>query len=146
MTEEPVGKYLTHFVSEDPIYPEKPALEKFDSLQSLQILQGDSTNSNTGWRGGTHALLKKLLKRKLFWGICNIHTLELKLRHLIASIDGPTCSDTGFTGPVCSLLSKVNEMLFNPSFKAMPGGEDIIEIPVEVVEKLVLIRRCAISW
>ena len=146
VTEEPVGKYLTHFVPEDPIYPEKPALktaqalytilEKFDSLESLQILQGDSTNTNTGWRGGSHALLEKLLGRKLFWGICNIHTLELKLKHLIASIDGPTCSDTGFTGPVCSLLSKVNEMLFNPSFKAMPGGEDIIEIPAEVVARM----------
>ena len=60
VTEEPDGKYLTHFVPEDPIYPEKPALktaqalytilEKFDSLESLQILQGDSTNTNTGWR------------------------------------------------------------------------------------------------
>ncbi|KAG0713873.1 hypothetical protein GWK47_015235 [Chionoecetes opilio] len=32
---------------------------------------------------------------------------------LITSIDGPTSSDTGFTGPVCSLLSSVNEMQYN---------------------------------
>jgi hypothetical protein len=65
VTEEPVGKYLTHSVPEDPIYPEKPALktaqalytilEKFDSLESLQILQGDSTNTNT--LGGVEDLM-----------------------------------------------------------------------------------------
>ncbi|KAG0712866.1 hypothetical protein GWK47_017453 [Chionoecetes opilio] len=46
-----------------------------------------------------------MLGRKLFWSICVLHTNELPLRHLITSIDGPTLSDTGFTGPcaVCCL-------------------------------------------
>lgn len=146
VSEEPSGKYLIHFVPEEPVHPEKPALktaqalygvlEKYDSLDSLKILQGDSTNCNTGWRGGSHAHLEKLLGRKLFWGICNIHTTELPLRHLIEILDGPTSSDTGFQGPVCSLLSKVNEMEYNPSFKALPEGEDLIGIPKKVLEKM----------
>ena len=48
VSEEPGGKYLTHFVPEDPIHPEKPALksaqalygvlDENDSVDSLQIL------------------------------------------------------------------------------------------------------------
>ena len=68
-------------------------------------------------------MLEKLLGRKLFWGICMIHTNELPLRHLITGLDGPTKSDTGFSGPVCSLLSKVNSMEYNPEFKGLPVGE-----------------------
>ena len=130
----------------EPIHPEKPALkvaqalhgilEENGSVDALQVLQGDSTNSNTGWRGGTHAHLEKLLDRKLFWTICNLHTNELHLHHLIEIIDGPTCSDKWFMGPVCSLLSKVNEMEYNPNFKKLPGGEDLISIPQKVLDKM----------
>lgn len=119
--------------------PEKPAfkvaqalydlLVTYDSTDSLIVLQGDSTRANTGWKGGTHAHLEKMLGRKLFWSICVLHTNELPLRHLITSIDGPTSSDTGFTGPVCSLLSSVNEMQYNAEFRGVPGGEDLTEIP-----------------
>ncbi|KAG0720877.1 hypothetical protein GWK47_006576 [Chionoecetes opilio] len=124
---------------EDPVPPEKPAfkaaqalyhlLVTYDSTDSLIVLQGDSTRANTGWKGGTHAHLEKMLGRKLFWSICVLHTNELPLRHLITSIDGPTSSDTGFTGPVCSLLSSVNEMQYNAEFRGVPGGEDLTEIP-----------------
>ena len=58
------------------------------------------------------------------------------MRHLIEIIDGPTSSDTGFTGPVCSMLSKVNEMEFNPNFRPMPGGEELIDIPDKVIESM----------
>ena len=123
VTEEPSGRYLSHFVPNSPVYPEKPALKVAQGLyhiiqqneaeDSLKFLGGDSTAMNTGHRGGTHTHLEKLLGRKLYWGICCIHTNELPLRHLIAILDGPTSSDTGFTGPVCSLLSKVNEMEYD---------------------------------
>ena len=146
VSEEPSGKYLTHFVPAEPVHPEKPALktaqalfdvlEQFNSVDSLQILQGDSTNANTGWRGGSHAHLEKLLGRKLYWAICNLHTNELPLRHLIEILDGPTSSDKGFSGPVCSLLSKVEQMEYNPNFKGIPEGEALISIPEEVIEKM----------
>ncbi|KAG0702586.1 hypothetical protein GWK47_025063 [Chionoecetes opilio] len=70
-----------------------------------------------------------MLGRKLFWSICVLHTNELPLRHLITSIDGPTSSDTGFTGPVCSLLSSVNETQYNAEFRGVLGDEDLTEIP-----------------
>ena len=146
VTEEPSGRYLTHFVPETPDSSEKPALkvaqgllgilEQHNSTQSIQFLGGDSTAMNTGWKGGSHALLERLLGRRLYWGICNLHTNELPLRHLIAAFDGPTSSDKGFTGPVCSLLSRVNEMPFDPDFRALPGGEELIQIPEEVLRKM----------
>ena len=146
VTEEPSGRYLTHFVPETPDSSEKPALkvaqglldilEQHNSTQSIQFLGGDSTAMNTGWKGGSHALLERLLGRRLYWGICNLHTNELPLRHLIAAFDGPTSSDKGFTGPVCSLLSRVNEMPFNPGFRALPGGEDLISIPEAVLKTM----------
>ena len=146
VTEEPSGRYLTHFVPETPVHPEKPALkvaqglldilEQHDSTETLQFLAGDSTNMNTGWKGGTHAHLERLLGRRLYWGICPLHTNELPLRHLIAALDGPTSSDTGFKGPVCSLLTQVNEMAYNPNFRALPGGEDLISIPDKVVDSM----------
>ncbi|KAG0718738.1 Chitinase domain-containing protein 1 [Chionoecetes opilio] len=91
VTEEPSGRYPWHFVPEDPVPPEKPAfkvaqalydlLVTYDSTDSLIVLQGDSTRANTGWKGGTHAHLEKMLGRKLFWSICVLHTNELPLRH-----------------------------------------------------------------
>lgn len=39
-------------------------------------------------------------------------------------------------GPVCSLLSKVNEMEYDPSFRGMPGGKDLFNIPKEVLEHM----------
>ena len=146
VVEEPTGRYIGHFKPDPPIHPEKPALkvaqgllkllEENNSTQSLQVLGGDSTNMNTGWRGGSHANLEELLGRRLFWAICNLHTNELPLRHLITTLDGPTSSKEGFTGPVCSLLTKVGDMKYNPSFKALPSGEDLVKLPLDVVNKM----------
>ena len=67
VTEEPSERYLDHFVPDIPVHPEKPALKvaqslyetlkECNSLDSLQIIQGDSTAVNTGWKGGSHAHL-----------------------------------------------------------------------------------------
>ena len=144
--EEPKGRYISHFVPDEPTYPENPALKvsralydllvKHNSLDTIMFLAGDSTNTNTGWKGGSHAHLEALLGRKLFWGICNIHTHELPLRHLIRILDGPTVSDVGFTGEVCSLLSDVNNMPYNPYFEGLPDGEDLRTIPDDILKNM----------
>ena len=76
VTEEPSGKYLAHFTPEPPVHPEKPAervadalydlLVKHNSTESLMILGGDSCNTSTGYKGGTHAILEKKLGRGSF--------------------------------------------------------------------------------
>ena len=144
VTEEPSGKYLGHFTPEPATSTEKPSfqvargvvklLEEHDSLESVMVLAGDSTNSNNGWKGGTHRWTEELLGRRLFWAICNLHTNELPLRHLIADLDGPTSSKDGFTGPVGKLLPKVEQMPFDPNFEALPGGEDLLPLSDTVVK------------
>ena len=114
VTVEPSGRYLTHFTSPPAVHPQKPAFKEaeslFEVLQSLgatetcQVLGGDSTNSNTGWKCGAIAHLEKFLGHKCQWVVCNIHTLELLLRHLIAGLVGPTSSKDGYTGNVGKLL------------------------------------------
>ena len=131
VTVEPSGKYLAHFTPPPAVHPEKPAqkeaeclfelLQALDSTETCQVIGGDSTNSNTGWRGGSMARLERLLGHKCQWIVCNIHTLELPLRHLITGLDGPTTSKDGYQGPVGKLLSTVESMDYNPSFRAMPG-------------------------
>ena len=120
MTWELSGRYLSHFTPEEPVYPEKPAiktaeglydiLKKYGSKESCILIGGDSTNTNTGWRGGIHSHLEKMLRHKCFWSICMKHTNELKLRHLITTLDGPTTSWNVFTGQVGKLLSRVDDM------------------------------------
>ena len=85
------------------------------------VLCGDSTNSNNGWKDGAIAHVEKLLGHKCQWVVCNVHTLELPLRHLISGLDGPTTSKDGFQGPVGKLLSSVEEMDYNPDFEPNRG-------------------------
>ena len=82
------------------------------------------------------ARLERLLGHKCQWIVCNIHTLELPLRHLITGLDGPTTSKDGYQGPVGKLLSTVESMDYNPGFRAMPGGQDLISIPDEVLKSM----------
>ena len=70
---------------------------------TLKLPSGDSTPSNTGWRGGTIAWIEKLLGRKVHWLIRMIHTNELGLRHLIELTDGKTDSKEGYSGPLGKL-------------------------------------------
>jgi hypothetical protein len=146
VTVEPSGHYLTRFTPPPAHHPEKPAFKEAEALfeilqdlgatESCIVLGGDSTNSNTGWKGGAMAHLEKLLGHKCQWVVCNIHTLELLLSHLISSIDGPTSSKDGYTGNVGKLLSSVETMKYNPNFSALPSGEEFIHITDEVVEKM----------
>ena len=53
---------------------------------SLLAIGGDSTNVNTGWKGGAIQFLENKMGRKLIWLICALHTNELPLRHLMIKL------------------------------------------------------------
>ena len=90
VTWEPSGRYLTHFTPDAAVHPEKPAkkvadalndiLDKHGAKETVCVVCGDSTISNTGWQGGTHAHLERQLGQRVVWVICMKHTNELKLR------------------------------------------------------------------
>ena len=77
----------------------------------LLAIGGDSTNVNTGWKGGAIQFLEEKIGRKLIWLICALHTNELPLRHLMIDLDGQTSSNNKFSGPIGRLItSKVTSL------------------------------------
>lgn len=146
VTWEPTGRYLSHFTPDPAVHPDKPAkkvaeclydvLKKNGATESCIVIGGDSTNTNTGWLGGTHTHLECKLGHKCFWAICMKHTNEIKIKHLIEALDGPTSSKDGFTGPVCKLLSRVNFMPVNFNFRPLPDGEDLLYLTEEQTKQL----------
>ena len=104
--------------------------------KTVLFLSGDSTNSNTGWKGGIIAWLEKLLKRKVNWLVCQLHTNELGLRHLFELLDGKTNSKTGWSGFLGRLLKLIEGMEREYMFKVINLGPELIELPDDVVRDL----------
>ena len=126
--------------------PEKPAqivanmihewIELHGLEKDINMIAGDSTAFNTGWRAGVIASLEKKMGRKFHWLICQLHTNELMLRSLIEKMDGRTDSKTGFSGPLGKLLSKVKDMKPSYTFKKINIGPGLIDLREEVVRDL----------
>ena len=115
--------------------------------ETLQLIAGDSTNSNTGWKAGAMAWIEKKLGKKLHWLVCQLHTNELMLRQLITKLDGKSDSKTGFSGPIGKMLKDVEKMKPKYNFDKIDGGPGLIELPEEVIRDLstdqnLLYKRC----
>ena len=147
MTDE-TGKYLGHFTKETPdedsnMTPsESVAHQIFDWCveygvdETLNFIAGDSTNSNTGHKGGVFFFLEQFLNRRLFWLVCQLHTNELKLRRLINITDGKTNSKDGFTGDLGKMLPLVSDMERNFSFSALQEKEPVVNLDEDIVKEL----------
>ena len=115
--------------------------------ETLQLIAGDSTNSNTGWKAGAMAWIEKKLGKKLHWLVCQLHTNELMLRQLITKLDGKSDSKTGFSGPIGKMLKDVEKMKPKYNFDKIDGGPGLIELPEEVIRDLstdqnLMYKRC----
>ena len=149
LLEEPEGRYICHFAARSP---EDGSEEKKAELVAKQILEelrdrgvdtdkittlgGDGCPLNTGCRAGIMIWLEKELGWRLNWIICWIHTLELGPRAVISDLDGGTSSGTAFRGPIGALLPRVEKLERNHHFVAVTIGEDIGDLPEEVVNEL----------
>ena len=102
----------------------------------MQFIRGDSTSLNSGIWGGVFHSVEKLLGRPLNWVVCGLHLNELPLRHLITGLDGRTCSDTGFTGPLGKALDDVTDLPIKKNFKKVTCGSELISLSTEVVNDL----------
>ena len=78
--------------------------------ETLQVIAGDSTNFNTGWKAGAMAWIEKKLGRKLHWLVCQLHINELMLWQLITKLDRKSDSKTGFSGPIGKMLKNMENM------------------------------------
>ena len=146
ITVEPDGRYVDHFVPEPATKTTSHAkqiaiyivkwLKEHSADDTILAIGGDSTNTNTGWKGGVISYVEEMLGRKLIWLVCNLHTNELPMRALVENLIDQTESSTGFSGTIGKALDKVNEMPTNYQFRPITIGEDLVELPEEVVEDL----------
>ena len=66
--------------------------------QTIQYIGGDSTAVNTGAKGGIMRLLEEHLGHRLMRVVCELHTNELPLRHIIEELDGPMTGPNSYAG------------------------------------------------
>lgn len=105
-------------------------MEEVGIKSAVRVVGCDSTNVNTGVKGGVIQYMENALGHSLLWCICLLHTNELPLRHLFQTLDGPTTGDKTFSGCIGRLLHSCEQMPvvhFNP----IADGEDLPGIPFE---------------
>ena len=76
------GNFLFHFTldqaTKDMLHAKKIATKIYESLEETTVaIGGDSTNVNTGWKGGVITHLKNLLGRKCVWLVWVCMCLEV---------------------------------------------------------------------
>lgn len=79
--------------------------EKDISLEHLDIIGCDGTNTNTGWKSGVIRQLEVQSGRPLQWAVCLLHFIELPFRHLFQYLDGVTTGPRSFSGSIGQSLS-----------------------------------------
>ena len=139
------GKFLNHFIKEK--LPENSTMSSSQALalqvfkwctkygvsDTLKFIAGDSTNSNTGYKGGLFHYLEVYLDRRLFLIVCQLHTNELKFRRLIINRDGKTTSKDVWQGDLGKMLPTVRSLERNLSYQAIPGKTPLPDLPLDVV-------------
>jgi len=129
---EPGGKYLWHFVPGKATAQKRHAELIADTLvewlkergadKTLEAIGGDSCNVNTGWEGGVMHYVEQKLQKKLIWIVCDLHTGELPLRHLVTALDGKTLSNNKWSGSIGKLLDSATDLEINPDFATITIG------------------------
>jgi hypothetical protein len=102
----------------------------------LKAIGGDSTNVNTGWEGGVMQWVERKLRKRLVWIVCDLHTNELGLRHLIISLDGPTKCGNKWSGILGKMLNSATSLEINPRFTKIDIGPALIVLSPEVINGL----------
>ena len=103
LTSEPGGDYLGHVTpaGKDAKSIANELLTFFvegSVDKTLEYFGGDSTPVNTGKDGGVMRNVEEMLGHRLMRVICELHTNELGLRHIIEELDGPTSGANSFSG------------------------------------------------
>ena len=80
------------------------------SIENLDLVGCDGTNTNTGWKRGTIRELEVHIGRPLQWAVCLLHFIELPFRHLFIHLDGETAGPTSFCGPIGKKLSDCGKL------------------------------------
>ena len=143
---EPGGSYLFHFAPDKSTDERKHAEVIADELvkwlkekgadKTLMAIGGDSCNVNTGREGGVMHHVEVKLGRKLVWIVCDLHTGELGLRHLVTALDGRTLSSNKWSGPLGKMLDSATDLEINPNFERIEIGPPLPNLTDEVIREL----------
>ena len=104
---EPDRKHLRHFTPTKSNCGKNPQrlwqitfinfLVQHGIDETVRAIGYDSTKLNTGSAVGIVNIIEMKLKRKLNWLVCDLHTNELPLQHLITALDRKTLSSNKWT-------------------------------------------------
>ena len=138
---EPGGQYVTHLTPPGGKGVEIAKdltcfLQKFDLLESWDVIGADSTAVNTGKKTGVIATVEKITGKRKLSQICQLHLNELPLRHCFCDIDGETDSKNTFKGKIGKMLPSVHDMQLVDKFPKVDIGEDLPELTNDVVNDL----------
>ncbi|ESO12359.1 hypothetical protein HELRODRAFT_158868 [Helobdella robusta] len=76
------------------------------------------------------------LGRNLVWLVCDLHTNELPLRHLVQKLNGQTLSNNRWSGPIGKMLDDAIDLEINPNFIRITFGPPLIELKQSLIDDL----------
>ena len=131
MLREPGSSYVGHVspktVSSKHISEEILELLTSDSNSSyLRAIGCDGTNVNTGTTNAVIVGLERAFKSPLQWIVCQLHTNELPLFHLMQKLDGKSNGPAGFTGKIGKALKNCEKLPVNVHFN--PISTELITV------------------
>ena len=141
LVSQPDGKYMSHVTptgkaagpTTDAIFE---YLEENDLINDLKVIGMDSTNVNTGHKGGIATLLEEKRGEKLHWSVCSLHTNELPLRHLFQALDGSTSGNNSFKGPIGKSLPHVEDLEWDENFTPISEAPPLPDLDDQVFNDL----------
>ena len=142
MTLEPGSRMMDFFTHQgkatvlgDKLYDK---LVEHKAVDSVAGIKADSCPTNTGWEHGCIQHLEKRIDRPLLWNICDCHTTELPLHHLIKdkTMSGATTSGGTWKCPVMKQLNTVLDKEITVDFEPIVVGPGIQPVSEEVLKSL----------
>ena len=146
---EPGGGYLFHFV------PNKTDHRKHAEIIADHLVDGKKFRKAVKshrrkqhkckyWVGKWwDAIGGKKIEKEISMIVCNLHTNELGLRHLIISLDGLTKCGKSWSGPLRKMLNKATDLEINPSFTKIDIGSPLIVLSPEIIKGFSTDQSCA---
>lgn len=106
-----------------------------EMLTDLQVIGCDSTNANTGVRGGIIHYMETAVDHPLQWLVYLLHANEFPLRYLFHELDGFTTGAKTTSGTIEKAIQSC-ELIPVLSFQPITDGDGLPKLPTDVTIRL----------